>query len=193
VHPPGVLILVVMRKTKISRRPLLAALVALAVCASLAACETEGQRQADAAGGETPTTSAGPTASTAKVTVAPLSGAVDVPPDTPVTVTATNGQLTQVALNGPAGAVAGALGADRATWTSTAALALGTAYTIAATAVDPAGMETTVSSTFTTLTPTHEQTEDVSMSPLEGMTVGAGMPVVLYLSDPVADDYRAAL
>ncbi len=193
MHCPDLPILVVMRATKISRHPLLATMLALVVCGSLGACATEGQRRSDALGGDDPSATAQASASVATVTVDPLTGSVDVPPDTPVTVTALNAQLSQVALTGPAGAVEGALGADRSTWTSTASLALSTAYTVAATAVDPAGLETTVSSTFTTLTPTKAQTEDISMSPLEGMTVGAGMPVVLYFSDPVEDDYRAAV
>ena len=31
------------------------------------------------------------------------------------------------------------------------------------------------------------------MSPLEGFTVGVGMPVVLLMSDPVEEEYRAAV
>ena len=157
------------------------------------ACQTAGERLAEAAGQDGPTAAARPTESIAEITIAPAEGAVDVAPDLPVTVTANNGQLSAVEVAGPAGAVAGALGPDRATWTSTGPLALGASYTVAVTAVDPYGLESTLSSTFTTLTPADENRVDVSMSPLEGETVGAGMPVVLYFSDPVEEDYRVAV
>ena len=193
MHLFGLLILVVMLPFKISSRRLVAGALALAVCASLSACQTAGERLAEEAGQNAPTASDRPTASIAEITIAPAEGAVDVAPDVPVTVTASNGQLSAVEVAGPSGAVAGSLTPDRATWTSTAPLALGASYTVAVTAVDPYGLESTMSSTFTTLTPADANRLDVSMSPLEGETVGAGMPVVLYLSDPVVEDYRAAV
>ena len=189
----GVLILVMMSVPMIARRRLAAVALAVSLCASLGACQTAGERLAEEAGLDCPTTSAGPTESIAEVTVAPVAGAVDVAPDAPVTVTAENGQLRSVEVTGPAGAVAGSLGPDRATWTSTEPLALGTSYTVAATAVDPYGLEATLSTSFTTFTPADENRLDVSMAPLEGEMVGAGMPVVLYLSDPVEEDYQAAV
>lgn len=162
------------------------------VLGSLAACQTAGERLAEVAEG-TESPSARATESLATVTIAPVSGAVDVEPDVPVTVTANNGQLSDVALTGPAGPVEGVLGPDRATWNSTDPLAVGASYTVEATAVDPAGLETTARSTFTTLTPAAENRLDVSMAPLEGETVGVGMPVVLYFSDPVEEEYRAGV
>ena len=192
MHPLGVPILVVMRFVMRSGRRLAAGALALALCGSIGACQTAGERLAEAAGGP-PTERAPPTESVAEFIIVPARGAVDVHPDAPVTVTAKNGQLRAVELTGPAGAMGGELGADRATWTSTGPLALGTSYTVSATAVDPYGFEATTRTTFTTLTPAAENRLDVSMSPLEGETVGVGMPVVLYFSDPVEDDYRAAV
>jgi len=193
VHPFCVPILVVMPPTTHSPRRLAAGALALAVLGSLTACQTEGDRLREAADGDHPSASAAPTESVATLAVAPVSGAVDVAPDLPVTVTATNGQLSTVELAGPDGDVAGSLGTDRSTWTSTGPLALATSYTVAATAIDPYGLESTMRSTFTTLTPAEANTVDVSIAPLPDETVGVGMPVVLYFSDPIEDANRAVV
>lgn len=187
------LILVVMRDAQIVRHRLAAAALALAVAGSLTACQTAGERLRDQAAADAPTSPAGPTASVAEISVTPVTGAVDVAPDQPVQITASQGQLTSISVTGPGGALDGALGADRATWTSTGLLGIGASYAIAATAVDPYGLERTMRASFTTLTPAEANTIDVSMSPLEGETVGVGMPVVLYFSDPVEDDHRATV
>ena len=193
MHTPGVPILVVMRTAENLRRRVLVVAVVVAVSGTLAGCQTEGERLRDQAEADAPIESDGPAASVAEISVTPLPGAADVAPDQPVTVTAVSGQLTAVVVVGPSGVVSGALGADRATWTSTGLLGIGASYAITATAVDPNGLEETMRSSFTTMTPAVENTVDVSMSPLEGETVGVGMPVVLYFSDPVEDDRRGAV
>jgi lipoprotein-anchoring transpeptidase ErfK/SrfK len=165
---------------------------AVLITSATAACSTASERlngRDDGAGAP----SSAPSTSVAEVVVSPPTGAADVAPDVPVTVTVEQGQLRSVVLTGPSGAVEGTLSTDRASWSSNSPLSLAASYTLVATAVDPNGVESTTTSTFQTIAPTKEQTLDVSMSPLEGEVVGVGMPVVLYLSDPVEDAYRAAV
>lgn len=163
----------------------------LVLAAGLAGCATAGERLAEDAQTTAPT-SAAPTASTAELAVVPATGAVDVAPDQPVTVTARGGQLATVTLAGPDGStVDGALDPSRLTWTSTGSLALAASYTLTATALDPNGLEAEMVSTFTTLTAT--STFGIRNSPLTGETVGVGMPVVLYLTAPIAAEQRAAV
>lgn len=123
--------------------------------------------------------------------ITPAAGASAVPPDEPVVVTAAQGKLELVRLLGPDGEVGGTLGPDATSWISAGVLAIGAAYTLSATGTDRFGLDRTVTSTFTTLTPGDGQTVRARVSPLDGETVGVGMPVVLYLTAPVED--RAAV
>ena len=72
-----------------------------------------------------------------------------------------------------------------AVWTPEDQLAYGTSYTLTATAKNAADKEAKASSTFTTVTPTTVSTP--SIGPLDGTTVGVGMPIRVYFDDPVAD------
>ena len=111
-------------------------------------------------------------------------------PDAPIKVTAANGKLTSVVLTGRKGrTVEGTIAADGTTWTATGGLTLNTTYTVLATAVNADGVSSSTTSEFTTVKPKHRLT--TSISPLNGQTVGVGMPIVVRLSDPVKD--RAAV
>jgi lipoprotein-anchoring transpeptidase ErfK/SrfK len=113
-----------------------------------------------------------------------------VRPDAPVTVSVANGKLTSVVMTGRKGrAVAGSTAADGATWTATGTRLLNTTYTVLATAANADGVTSSAQAEFTTLKPKHRLT--TSISPLNGQTVGVGMPIVVRLSDPVKD--RAAV
>jgi len=70
-------------------------------------------------------------------------------------------------------------------WTPESPLAYATSYTLTATATnaDDAGM--TETSTFTTVTPATVTTP--SVGPLDGTTVGVGMPIRVFFDAPVAD------
>lgn len=125
------------------------------------------------------------------MTVSPATGTTQVAPDEPVVVTAAGGKIEEVRLTGPAGEVTGRLDPNGVTWTSTDLLGVAASYSLRAVAIDPYGLERTITSTFTTLAPTEEQTVRARVSPLDGETVGVGMPVVLYLTAPVED--RAAV
>ena len=70
-------------------------------------------------------------------------------------------------------------------WTPDDQLAYGTTYTVTATATNADDDESTATSTFTTVTPTRLSTP--SIGPLDGTTVGVGMPIRVYFDDAVAD------
>ena len=82
---------------------------------------------------------------------------------------------------------AGSPAADARTvvWTPEDDLAYGTTYTVTATATNADSDETTSTSTFTTVTP--EALSTPSIGPLDGTTVGVGMPLRVYFDDAVAD------
>ncbi len=127
----------------------------------------------------------------AQVSLAVADGATDVSPVDPLQIVVTDGKLTDVTVVDGGGAdVDGSVAADAtqqdtAVWTPEDQLAYGTSYTLTATAKNPAGTEAKASSTFTTVTPTTLSTP--SIGPLNGTTVGVGMPIRVYFDDPVAD------
>jgi hypothetical protein len=92
----------------------------------------------------------------AAISIEPAPYLVEVRPDAPVTVTATNGKLTSVVLTGRKGrTVEGNLAADGSTWTSNGRLTLNTTYTVLATAVNADGVSSSHQSEFTTVKPKH--------------------------------------
>ena len=126
----------------------------------------------------------------AAISIQPAPDLVELRPYAPITVTAANGKLTSVELTGRKGrTVEGNIAADGSTWTASGRLTLNTTYTVLATAVNADGVSSSTTSEFTTVKPKHRLT--TSISPLDGQTVGVGMPIVVRLSDPVKD--RAAV
>ncbi|MFI0368709.1 Ig-like domain-containing protein [Actinomadura sp. 1N219] len=121
-----------------------------------------------------------------KLAIAPATGTQQVEPDKPVTVTADKGRLTSVTLTyGKKNAKAqGTLAPDGSSWKSAWTLRPSTTYTVTAKGAGDGGKQATATSTFTTLTP--QKKLESGMSPLDGETVGVGMPVQLLLSRPVS-------
>ncbi|MBV9595044.1 MAG: L,D-transpeptidase family protein [Actinobacteria bacterium] len=100
----------------------------------------------------TPTTSAPPPPVT--LTVSPADGTGSVNPASIITVTATNGTVGDVSVQSSSGAaIAGALSADKKTWTATQQLGYSHTYTVTATAANEAGSPASATAKFTTLTP----------------------------------------
>ncbi len=106
------------------------------------------------------------------------SSAKKVDPAQRITVTATDGQLSQVTVTGPKGPLNGQLSADGSTWTANrASLAFGSTYTVEATAIDPRGVPTTQTEAFRTVEP--KAFFEATVQPSDGTTVGIGMPITL--------------
>lgn len=140
----------------------------------------------------------------ATIQLAVADGAVDVSPVVPLAIAVDGGELTEVSVVDGAGVpVAGALagaaedegapdrGAEDAAevWTPETPLAYATSYTLTATATNADEQVTTEESTFTTVDP--ETLTTPGIGPLDGQTVGVGMPIRVYFEDPVVD--RAAV
>ncbi len=130
-------------------------------------------------------------AAPAEVTVTPADGTGDVSPIAPLEISVADGELAEVSVVDGAGTpvagdVAEAPGdTGPEVWTPQAPLAYGTTYTLTATATNTADEETQATATFTTVTPAAVSTP--SVGPLDGQTVGVGMPIRVYFDDPVAD------
>ncbi|TDE41607.1 hypothetical protein E1295_29555 [Nonomuraea mesophila] len=128
----------------------------------------------------------------AKLSITPADGAERVPPDTGVSVKVTRGEVAALTVADAKGReVRGSVGAD-GTWRPRWSLRPSTRYTVNARATGTDGRPVTGTTTFTTLKP--ERVLKSGMSPLDGETVGVGMPVQLLLSRPVrGSKHRAAV
>jgi lipoprotein-anchoring transpeptidase ErfK/SrfK len=108
-----------------------------------------------------------------------------VPIDAPVTVSADGGDLSDVRVTSAAGPVQGRV--EGGTWTSTSLLEPGTDYRISASATRSDGEAVERTRAFHTVDLTLDQQTYPSIAPLEGETVGVGMPVVVTFDIPVTD------
>jgi lipoprotein-anchoring transpeptidase ErfK/SrfK len=130
----------------------------------------------------------------AQVSLTLADGSADVSPIVPLEISVTEGELADVTLVDGAGAevpgevatkTGAADGGGTAVWTPESPLAYGTQYTLTAAAVNKDDKETKASASFTTVSPATLSTP--SVGPLNGTTVGVGMPIRVYFDDPVTD------
>jgi lipoprotein-anchoring transpeptidase ErfK/SrfK len=125
-----------------------------------------------------------------RLTVTPENRATGVALDARARVVADAGRLREVRVSGAGGRrLAGRLAEDGRSWVSAGALDPATRYRVVADAVDDAGTATRRQTTFTTLRPRAELR--ASVMPLDGETVGVGLPIGVWFNEPVAD--RAAV
>jgi lipoprotein-anchoring transpeptidase ErfK/SrfK len=175
------------------RRPLLLGGVVVAVLVvALAAAGLAALRGGDGDGaraGSPGRGAAGKPASQVRVSVSPAHRAAGVRLDAHAKVVASNGTLRSVAVRAADGRLAGRLADDRQSWTSSGPLAPATRYRVTVEAVDEAGTPARQTTSFTTLRPRAELR--AAVMPLEGETVGVGLPIGVWFNQPVAD--RAAV
>ncbi len=116
-------------------------------------------------------------------------GAIGVPVETPVTVTAGGGVLGEVSLTNAAGkSVDGELSPDGVTWSSTEPLGYNKQYTLKARAHGLDGI-TRTSATFETHSP-----ENLTMpyvAPNDGSVVGVGQPIAVRFDENITDRIAA--
>ena len=125
-----------------------------------------------------------------RLTVTPRNKATRVALDAEARVVADSGRLRAVRVTGAGGKrLEGELADDGRSWVSSGALAPATRYRVVAEAVDDAGTPTRRQSSFTTLAPRAELR--AAIMPLDGETVGVGLPIGVWFSEPVTD--RAAV
>lgn len=122
----------------------------------------------------------------ARVLFAPGDPEAGIAPDQPLKVVAAGGRLSDVTVKGPDGsAVAGALSADGATWSSSPTmLTFGASYSAVATAVDAQGRATTAKSQFQVR---NADLLKASFGVSSGITVGVGMPVIVRFNRTPSD------
>lgn len=134
-------------------------------------------------------TASKPAAAPVEFTVSPAGNATGVRLDARVQVSVSGGTLRSVTASGAGQQLPGTLSPDGRTWTSSGALQPSTRYQVRVTAVNQDGVVSQRVSAFTTLTP--RATLGASIMPLDGETVGVGMPIVIWFNQPVSD--RAAV
>jgi len=164
----------------------------VAIAAVVAGCTAnagQGPEASDEVSSAAPSSSA-PPVSEASISSNIDDRASDVPVDKTVTLTAANGTFDEVTVaigrNGKK-KLAGELSSDKTTWTSSQALEPGLRYTADAVAVDAEGLETESTTKFRTEDLTLDQQTFPSIAPLNGETVGVGMPVIVQFDVPVTD------
>ncbi len=158
-------------------------------CFTLTACQADQTMSGGAAGPESAdgTTPAGAPAVEAALGNNLPKDTSSVPVDTLLEVTATDATLRSVKVASAAGDVPGEISADGSSWTAGDRLEPGTQYTLTSLADDTQGEEVRARSTFTTQALTLAEQTYPSVAPLNGETVGIGMPVVVTFDVPVAD------
>ena len=145
----------------------------------------------DSATGEQPET-AEPTAPAAFELQTNLPGRSDVPIDLQLAVTAVNGTLEEVVVESDDEAVvAGDLTDDGTRWLAHDRLEPGTSYAVTSTALTASGETERRVRRFATQDLSLDQQTWADVAPLDGETVGVGMPVIVTFDLPVTD--RAAL
>ncbi|MGW5746971.1 L,D-transpeptidase [Amycolatopsis sp. NPDC003861] len=162
------------------------------VAVSVALTVLAGCSQSGTASPETPQPGPSSTGATAAAAVqlSPADGAKDVPPGDPISASSSGSRLKSVTLTDEKGAaVSGTLAEDGKHWTPSAKLKYSTGYKLEATADDGQGMPITRTSSFTTATA--KATSYPSVIPLDGETVGVGMPLIIKFSKPVTDHAAA--
>jgi lipoprotein-anchoring transpeptidase ErfK/SrfK len=167
-----------------------AAVAVTALAALVLAGCTSGDGTTQAAGdGPVPSEAAEstPLAPTASIStnVEDLTGPVQV--DEVLEVTAAGGSLERVVVNGGGESLAGELSGDGSSWVATDRLEPGLRYRVRAVVVGQDGRRASERSTFRTEDLPLERQTYPSIAPLEGETVGVGMPVIVQFDVPVKD------
>ncbi|GGF31415.1 lipoprotein [Marmoricola endophyticus] len=129
-------------------------------------------------------------AKTSKATISAnvSDGSSDVAVDKLVQVSSTDGTFADVKVATLKGEpVAGALNADKTRWTATDRLDSGRKYRITATAEDSDGLAKKYTSRFDAVSLAKSDEVYPSITPLDGATMGVGMPVSVHFDYPVAN------
>ena len=163
--------------------------VGLLLGAGLASCsgdnDAERAQGSPSAGGESgsATTPEAPVELTTN-----LKSGTAVPVDKEVRLEADGGTLRTVKVSSGAGTpLAGGITDDKKAWVAQALLEPGTTYTAKAVTQSPSGTTRRTSTTFRTVDLTLDQQTFAAIAPLDGETVGVGMPVVVNFDVGVTD------
>jgi lipoprotein-anchoring transpeptidase ErfK/SrfK len=164
------------------RRTIASLCAAAVVGVSASACTTDGL---------TPTGAADPSAVSTSPTREPVTITTnvqrnDVAVDTVLSVSAAGGTLDEVTVTSDAGELEGDLDAS-GRWEAASLLEPGTTYVVKTVATSAGGEEQRDRTRFSTADLTLDEQTFASISPLQGETVGVGMPVIVTFDVPVTD------
>lgn len=181
----------------ISSAPSVVGLAALALASSaLVACTASTQDSSRSAGPLGAPGQAANGSSDAGNAAKPLlkvnigQGATDVPVSRVIELSASGARISKVTVSSPSGGVTGSLSGDGGSWRADSRLEPGTTYAVKAVANGADGRVLRRKTSFTTQDLALSQQTYPSVAPLDGETVGIGMPVVVSFDLPVTD--RAA-
>jgi lipoprotein-anchoring transpeptidase ErfK/SrfK len=123
----------------------------------------------------------------AALTISPAAGSKNADPAQGITVTAVRGgKVAGVTVKTSSShPVTGTLSANGTSWQSTYALPTGASFTVTATGTDASGHPVTVTSSFSTLTPTSAFHTEIFEG--AGATYGVGMPIMLTFDHPITN------
>ncbi len=142
-------------------------------------------------GDDDPTTAAtdstGDSSSKPSLKTSVKKGATGVPVSTVLSVKAKDATLTKVKVTQAAGDLPGTLSADRRGWIADDRLEPGVTYTVKSVGEGADGETVRSTTSFTTEALSLDQQTYPSVAPLDGETVGVGMPVVVTFDVPVTD------
>lgn len=192
------------RRVASRRRPLLAGAASLLLAVTLVAgcssgslggdvtvTSTAGQPSpsADGSSAAAPTTSSSAQPA-AQIASSPAFGSTGVSPAEPITVSVTDGKITDLTMTNPDGkVVAGAIAADGASWSVGEPLGFGKEYTVAGTATGADGRQVPISGTYTTVG-TDTQVRN-TIRPTDDEQVGVAVPISISFGAEPQD--RAAI
>lgn len=126
--------------------------------------------------------------SQAKVTSNLRQGARSVDLDRKVRLRVASGTFQEVQVTGPRGAIiSGRLSPDKTRWVSSTQLQAASRYRVTSTAVDSDGLKKRYQSAFKTRRLSLDEQTYASFLPVDGQTVGVGMPVIIRFDVPVTD------
>ena len=126
--------------------------------------------------------------SQARVTSNVRTGAKGVDISRKIRLHVASGTLQEVQVTGPKGGIVqGRLSPDKTRWVSTTPLQAASRYRVTSTAVDADGLKKGYETGFRTRTLTLDEQTYASFVPVDGQTVGVGMPVIIRFDVPVTD------
>jgi lipoprotein-anchoring transpeptidase ErfK/SrfK len=167
----------------------MAVTAALVTAAGLAVtgCQSDDATPSASGSGADPAQPAAATPDPVRLVSSLGKGAKDVAIDDPVRISAKGGTLTSVVVSSSEGRLAGGLSPDHMRWTATGRLEPGTTYVVKTVAERSDGKVVRRTSRFHTEDLTLDQQTYPSVAPLDGETVGVGMPVIVNFDVPVTD------
>ena len=171
------------------RRPLAAAATLAMVGIALSGCQSGGTAGSQAADQPSSSSSTGTVERPAPVRLRAMVGKdpKSVPLSRTVRIGARDGRLEKVTVRSSAGDLAGKLSHRTDTWSAVGRLEPGTDYVVHAVAERSDGKQVTRKTRFHTEDLTLAEQTYASVAPLQGETVGVGMPVIVTFDVPVTD------